>query len=337
MTPSAAAPTGRPADAPPTLVADEGAVRTITLNRPAAFNSFDSALKPALLAALADAAADPAVRALVITGAGRAFCAGQDLKEHLALVAAGDERVGRTVSDFFNPLVRTVLGMRKPVIAAVNGPAAGAGAGLAFACDLRVAAASATFSMAFAGVGLSADTGASYLLPRLVGHGRASRMMLLGEKVDAAEAGRIGLVDEVVDDDALAATVRTLAARLADGPTMAYGWIKASLQHGAEASLDSTLDFEDRAQTACFASADHHEAIRAFVEKVRTHHRRAAPPVRVPARCPAPLRPALVVVALTGGTDGRAGGTVQPGHAPRTRGTPGSGGAPGGRGQRPGR
>jgi len=251
---------------PPVLVTDRGAVRTVTLNRPTAFNSFDLALKAGLLDAL-EAAADRSVRAVVITGAGRAFCAGQDLKEHLALVAANDERVGRTVSEFYNPVVRTVLGLRKPVIAAVNGPAAGAGTGLALACDLRVAAAAATFSMAFAGVGLSADTGASYLLPRYVGYGRASAMMLLGEKIDAAQALRIGLVDRVVDDAELAGTVAGLADRLAAGPTQAYGWIKASLQHAASAGVESSLDFEDRAQTACFASDDHREAVAAFVQK----------------------------------------------------------------------
>ena len=255
-----------PTAQPPVLVTDHGAVRTVTLNRPTAFNSFDLALKGALLAAL-DAAADPSVRAVVITGAGRAFCAGQDLKEHLALVAADDERVGTTVSGFYNPLVRAVLGLRKPVIAAVNGPAAGAGAALALACDLRVAATAATFSMAFAGVGLSADTGASYLLSRYVGYGRASAMMLLGEKVDATEALRIGLIDQLVDDAALAGTVQALAERLAAGPTQAYGLIKASLQHGATADMGSTLEFEDRAQAACFASDDHREAVAAFVQK----------------------------------------------------------------------
>jgi 2-(1,2-epoxy-1,2-dihydrophenyl)acetyl-CoA isomerase len=269
MTPPHSESSGRPdrSEDDPVVVADDGAVRTLTLNRPAAFNSFNLELKMALLAALDEATADPSVRALVITGAGRAFCAGQDLKEHLALVTAGDERIAETVSGFYNPLVRAVTGMRKPVIAAVNGPAAGAGAGLAFACDLRVAAASAAFSMAFAGVALSADTGASFLLPRLVGHGRASRMMLLGEKVDATEALRIGMVDQVVPDADLAGAVRGLAARLAAGPTTAFGWIKASLQHGAQADLESTLEFEDRAQAACFASADHREAVAAFVQK----------------------------------------------------------------------
>ena len=251
----------------PVLVTDTGAVRTLTLNRPAAFNSFNLELKESLLTALADAAAESAVRAVVITGAGRAFCAGQDLKEHLGLVAARDPRVARTVAEFYNPMVRAVAGMAKPVIAAVNGAAAGAGAGLAFACDLRIVARSATFSMAFAGVGLSADSGASFLLPRLVGYGRASKMMLLGEKVDSDEALRIGMVDEVVDDADLAGTVGALADRLAAGPTRAYGWIKASLHHGASADLDSTLAFENQAQIDCFASADHREAIRAFVEK----------------------------------------------------------------------
>lgn len=262
-------PDPTPVTEPTVLVADSGAVRTLTLNRPAAFNSFDLNLKQALMTALVDAAAESAVRAVVITGAGRAFCAGQDLKEHLALVAAQDQRVARTVAEFYNPMVLAVSGMAKPVVAAVNGPAAGAGAGLAFACDLRIAARTATFSMAFAGVGLSADSGASFLLPRLVGYGRASKMMLLGEKVDAVEALRIGMIDDLVEDGDLTGTVQVLANRLAAGPTRAYGWIKASLQHGAQADLASTLEFENRAQTECFASADHLEAIEAFVQKRR--------------------------------------------------------------------
>lgn len=251
----------------PLLVQDAAGVRTITLNRPTALNSFDLALKGALLAGLDAASTDPGVRAVVITGSAPAFCAGQDLKEHLALVSASDPRVGTTVADFYNPLIRAVTGMAKPVIAAVNGPAAGAGAGLALACDLRVAARSASFSMAFAGVALSADTGASFVLPRLIGAGRASRMMLLGERVEADEALRIGMVDAVTADDELTPVVNALAVRLASGPTTAYGWIKASLQHGAQSDLESTLAFEERAQRECFGSADHHEAIAAFVEK----------------------------------------------------------------------
>ena len=248
-------------------MSDRGGVRTVTLNRPAAYNSFNIELKSALLAALADAAAQESVRAVVITGAGRAFCAGQDLKEHLALVTARDERLATTVSEFYNPLVLAITGMTKPVIAAVNGAAAGAGAGLAFACDLRIAARSASFSMAFAGVALSADTGASYLLPRLIGYGRASRMMLLGDKVEAEEGLRIGMVDIVVDDAELAEAAAALAGSLAAGPALALSKIKASLQYAASTDLPAALAFEDRAQAACFASSDHLEAIQAFVEK----------------------------------------------------------------------
>lgn len=251
----------------PVLVATDGGARTLTLNRPTAYNSFDRTMKDALLTAVTEAAADDAVRVVVITGAGRAFCAGQDLKEHLARVQAQDPGVADTVTEFYNPLVTAITSMRKPVVAAVNGVAAGAGASLAFACDLRVAAASASFSMAFAGVALSADTGASYTLPRLIGAGRAMRMMLLGEKVDAAEALRIGLADEVVTDADFPGRVAALAARLAAGPTAAFGWIKASLEHAADGDLASALEFEDRAQAACFASPDHREALDAFVTK----------------------------------------------------------------------
>ncbi len=252
---------------PPLLVSDVDGVRTLTLNRPAAFNSFDLALKGALLTALTAAAQDDTVRTLVLTGAGRAFCAGQDLKQHLELVKARDPRIATTVRDFYNAAITSITGMRKPVIAAVNGPAAGAGAAFAYACDLRVASSSASFSMAFAGVGLSADSGASFTLPRLIGRGRASRMMLLGERVDAAEALRIGMVDEVVAPEELMGRVAALAGAMAAGPTRAYGWIKASMQHAATSDLASALEFEEGAQAELFFGVDHHEAITAFAEK----------------------------------------------------------------------
>ena len=172
-------------------------------------------MKALLLPAVLRAADDPDVRVLVFTGTGRAFCAGQDLKEHLHNMSADPDSLAHTVTGFYNPLISAVTGMRKPVLAAVNGVAAGAGAALAFACDLRLAASSSSFTMAFAGVALSADSGSSFTLPRLIGHGRATRMMLLGEKVGAAEALRIGMVDEVVDDDAFAARTAELAATLA--------------------------------------------------------------------------------------------------------------------------
>jgi 2-(1,2-epoxy-1,2-dihydrophenyl)acetyl-CoA isomerase len=260
---------GRQALADPVVVRTDGAVRTLTLNRPAALNSFDAEMKDALLSALSAAATDETVRALVITGAGAAFCAGQDLKEHLARVQAGDPGVADTVTEFYNPLIRSIWQMYKPVIAAVGGVAAGAGAALAFACDLRIAAASASFSMAFAQVALSADSGASFTLPRLIGRGRAMHLMVTGRKVPADEALRIGMVDEVVDDAAFAERVAAVSAALADGPAGALGWLKASVRFGDTHSLDETLEFENTAQAACFGSADHREALDAFVAKRR--------------------------------------------------------------------
>ena len=250
----------------PVLVTDTGAVRTLTLNRPAAFNSFNLELKESLLTALADAAAESAVRAVVITGAGRAFCAGQDLKEHLGLVAARDPRVARTVAEFYNPMVRAVAGMAKPVIAAVNGAAAGAGAGLAFACDLRIVARSATFSMAFAGVGLSADSGASFLLPRLVGYGRASKMMLLGEKVDSDEALRIGMVDRVVQADKVLEESVAYAAQFSGAAALAVRAAKECIDRGSEVDLDTGLEIERQQFAGVFATEDRTRGITSFVE-----------------------------------------------------------------------
>lgn len=258
---------GDPKDTAPLLVSTADGIRTITLNRPSAFNAFNDAMKSELLPAVLSAADDPAVRVVVFTGTGRAFCAGQDLKEHLQTMSSDPGKLASTVTGFYNPLITAVTSMRKPVLAAVNGVAAGAGAALAFACDLRVAARSASFTMAFAGVALSADSGSSFTLPRLIGHGRALRMMLLGEKVGAEEALRIGMVDDVVDDERLTERTAELAATLAAGPTDAYGWIKRSLAHAATSDLAGALDFEDRAQAACFASPDHAEAVAAFAEK----------------------------------------------------------------------
>lgn len=255
-----------PADRPVVTTLADG-IATIRLNRPAAFNSFNEALKTALLADLATVAGDPAARVVVITGTGRAFCAGQDLKEHLARVRADDPAVATTVADFYNPLITAVTGMRKPVLAAINGVAAGAGAALTFACDQRIAAESASFTLAFAGVGLSADSGASYFLPRLVGTGRAIRMMMWGERVSAEQALTMGMVDEIVADDELMDRTAELAGQLAAGPAEALAWIKASVAYGADHDLAATLAFEDRAQAACFTSPDHREALDAFVAK----------------------------------------------------------------------
>src|SRR6195952_4631800 len=253
-----AQPDGQAAATHPLLIGDHGGVRTLTFNRPVAFNSFDLALKDATLTALTDAAANKSVRAVVITGAGRAFSAGQDLKQHLELVRTKDPRLATTVRDFYNVAIAAIVEMPKPVIAAVNGAAAGAGAAFAYACDLRIAGTSASFSMAFAGVALSADSGASFTLPRLIGAGRASRMMLLGERVDAAEALRIGMVDELVPDEELPDRVAQLATQLAQGPTRAFALIKASLRHASTSDLSSALAFEGRAQADLFQGSDHH-------------------------------------------------------------------------------
>jgi 2-(1,2-epoxy-1,2-dihydrophenyl)acetyl-CoA isomerase len=249
------------------LIDDADGVRTLTLNRPEAFNSFTLELKEKLLSALRSAATDDAVRAIVITGAGRAFCAGQDLKEHIALLQAGDPAPLHTVVDHYNPLVKTVLGMPKPVIASINGMAAGAGASLAYACDLRIAASSAKFLMAFANVGLTADSGASWTLSRLIGYGRAMEMMLLATPVSAEDALAIGMVNQVIPAEGLAAATQGLAARMAAGPTTAYAKIKEALLAGASAGLDEALDVEARTQAEAGATADHAEAVEAFVAK----------------------------------------------------------------------
>jgi len=201
----------------PLLTDDRDGVRTLTLNRPDAYNSLTVELKELLLAALTAAAGDPTVRAVVLTGAGKAFCAGQDLKEHVAALQANDPTPFRTVEEHYNPIVRALTGMPKPVIAAVNGMAAGAGASFAYACDLRVTAESAKFLMAFASIGLTADSGASWTLPRLIGYGRAMELMLLAQPVTAARALEIGMVSQVVADDAVLTTAQDLATRRGPG------------------------------------------------------------------------------------------------------------------------
>lgn len=263
-TPSSSIP---PTSQAPVSVEVSGGVCRITLRRPQAFNAFNDELKTELLAAVKLAGTDDDIRVVVLAGEGRAFCAGQDLKEHLAKVTNDDPSIRQTVSEFYTPLIMTITQMDKPVLAAISGVAAGAGAALAFACDLRVASESARFALAFADAGLAADSGASFTLPRLVGTGAAMRMMLLGEKVDAREAYRLGMVDFLCSDADFSATVDGIAGRLAAGPRLALGWIKASVRHAATHDLASSLLFEDEAQRACFASDDHREALDAFVAK----------------------------------------------------------------------
>jgi 2-(1,2-epoxy-1,2-dihydrophenyl)acetyl-CoA isomerase len=322
----------------------DGAVATITLNRPQARNALTAELKTELLRAVRQAGSSPEVRAVLITGAGQAFCAGQDLREHAELLqaagsrdgpvpAAGDTPAGvssagawpagppaagpppagappagapaaqaplggasavgpapaggplpagnppaagrpsgppaalDTVREHYNPLVMAIRSMPKPVIAAVNGVAAGAGAGLAFACDIRIAARGASFLMAFARVGLAADTGVSWTLPRLAGAGRAAELLMLAEPIRAPLALELGLVSQVVEDEDLPVAAGALAARLAAGPTAAYAGIKEQLNYAAGHGLAEALEKEAEVQGALGRTADHQAATLAFTRK----------------------------------------------------------------------
>ena len=244
------------------LVTHDGAVQTITLNRPDVLNALDLAMHERLAAAL-DRAAQPDVRALVITGSGRGFCVGQDVGEFPRDAAA----VGELLSRHFNPAIRALCGLPKPVIAAINGPAAGAGLALALACDLRLAAASASLVPAFGRIGLVPDSGLSHTLPRLIGSAAAFDWIVSGRRIAAPEAESMGLVTRVVEDAALAAETAALAAELAAGPTAAIGLTKQLIGRSLESSLDEQLDEEARLQAIAAAGDDFAEGVAAFLEK----------------------------------------------------------------------
>jgi 2-(1,2-epoxy-1,2-dihydrophenyl)acetyl-CoA isomerase len=244
----------------------DGAVATITINRPAARNALTAETKGALLAALRNCSTDESVRAVILTGAGQAFCSGQDLREHADLLASGSAPLD-TVRQHYNPIIETIAGMPKPVIAALPGVAAGAGAGLAFACDFRIAAERASLLLAFARVGLGADSGTSWTLQRLVGMGKAAEMLMLAEPVDAATALSLGLLTSVVPDAELPEAAAAFAARLANGPTLAYAAIKEGLLYAATNSLRESLDKEADLQVRLGSTADHQNATLAFVTK----------------------------------------------------------------------
>ena len=242
------------------------AVATITLDRPDALNALTVELKVELLEAVRRAGADEGARAVLLTGAGRAFCVGQDLKEHVDALDAGDTEL-TTVTDHYNPLIEAITDLPKPVVAAVNGPAAGAGASLAFACDIRIAADNASFLMAFAKVGLGPDSGASWTLPRLIGSGRAAAMLMLAEPVAAPQALELGLVSMVVPSADLLEIASGLAGRLASGPTAAYAAIKETLAYGASHTLAEALAKEAETQARCGQTEDHRNAVKAFLDK----------------------------------------------------------------------
>jgi 2-(1,2-epoxy-1,2-dihydrophenyl)acetyl-CoA isomerase len=245
-------------------------VATLTLNRPESLNSMDTGLKVALRDTLEKVAGDDSVRAVVLTGAGRAFCVGQDLREHVGMLESEDAAPLSTVDVHYNPIVTSIVGMGKPVIAAVRGMAAGAGAGLALAADFRIGGPSTGFLMAFANVGLAGDTAVSWTLPRLVGHAKATELLIFAKPVDAMTAMEIGLLTTLADDDdAVLPAAQALAARLAAGPTIAYGLIKEQLLVGASGTLAESLATESRTQALAGATDDHRDSVAAFIAKQR--------------------------------------------------------------------
>ncbi|MEJ7832367.1 MAG: enoyl-CoA hydratase-related protein [Nocardioides sp.] len=257
-----------PSATSPVLLDLTDGVATITLNRPDAMNSLDVATKVLLLETVRQVAEDPAARCVVLTGTGRAFCTGQDLKEHIQLLNnGGSEQLFNTVDEHYNPIVSALAAMAKPVIAAVNGVAAGAGASLAFACDLRIVADTAGFNLAFANVGLSCDTGASYHLPMLVGRAMALELLYFPRTIKADEALSLGLATKVVPGAALAGEVSSLATRLASGPTVALGAMRQSVAYAAGHSFEEALEFEGSMMQQTGATADHSAAVAAFVAK----------------------------------------------------------------------
>ncbi len=242
------------------LTARDGAVLTITLNRPDVFNAFNAALHARLREALEEAAA-PDVRAVVITGAGRGFCSGQDLKEFQEAPGSIRDRLEQT----YHPNIRAIRALEKPVIAAVNGACAGAGLSLACACDIRIAADTATFVPGFIGIGLIPDSGGSWFVHRLLGFARAFEWMTSNRRLTAAEAHAWGLVSEVTDD--LPARAAELAALYAALPTRGIGLTKRLFEHAATASLDEQLDLEAALQQEATGTADFAEGVAAFLEK----------------------------------------------------------------------
>ena len=253
------------------LSSQSGGVRTLTLNRAGALNSFTTAMHEQLMAALDAAADEPGVRCVVLTGAGRAFCAGQDLADPAVAPDltpdAPPKDLGQVIARYYKPLVQRLRSMPVPVVAAVNGVAAGAGANLALNCDLVIAARSASFIQAFSKIGLVPDTGGTWLLPRLVGRGRAFGLAMLGDKLGAADAERIGLIWKCVEDGTLAEEAQSIAQRLADMPTKALVASRRAIDAAEALTLEQALDEEARLQSELGRSHDYQEGVAAFAAK----------------------------------------------------------------------
>lgn len=249
------------------LVAVGDGVMTLTLNRPSKLNSFNEEMHGALRAQVQRAHDDAAIRAVLLTGAGRAFCAGQDLGDRDPRNSTEAPDLGYTIETFYNPLLRLIRSLDKPVICAVNGVAAGAGANIALACDIVIAARSAKFIQAFSKIGLLPDSGGTWSLPRLVGEARAKGLAMTAEPLPAETAAAWGMIWKVADDDRLMDEAQALARQLAAGPTFGLGLIKQAIQAAAVNSLDQQLDLERDLQRKAGQSADYAEGVAAFLDK----------------------------------------------------------------------
>ncbi|MGI6125935.1 MAG: enoyl-CoA hydratase-related protein [Planifilum sp.] len=241
-------------------------VAVITLNRPRVYNAFNQPMSRELLKALREVAQDSGVRCVVLTGAGKAFCSGQDLGDR-SDPNIDDFSLGESVRERYNPLIRTIVEMEKPVLGAINGVAAGAGCSLALACDLRIVSDRARFIEAFVRVGLAPDSGSSYFLPKLVGLGRAMELAITGREVSAQEAVQIGLANRLVPHDRFQEETLAWARQLAEGPTRAIGLIKRALYKGADAALKEVLEYEAHMQEMAGRTRDFREGVAAFMEK----------------------------------------------------------------------
>lgn len=271
MSRSVSSPEPSPGQAPSPAVVVEvtQGVGVVRLNRPDSMNALNTETKEQLLAALQQVAADPEVRCVVLTGSGRAFCVGQDLKEHVESLRDGSTQLGATVTDHYNPIVTLLVTMNKPVVAALNGVTAGAGASFAFAADFRILVDSAGINLAFTAIALSCDSGASWTLPRIVGPAKAKELLLLPRTIGAAECLELGLVTRVVPAEALESAVRELARTLADGPTLAYGAVRRAVAYSAAHPLKESLAHEAELMTSTGATQDHEAAVTAFLAKER--------------------------------------------------------------------
>lgn len=246
------------------LFSIENNIATITLNRPDKLNSFNREMALLLQNRLDECASLPEIRCVYLTGAGKGFCAGQDLAEVVDPNGPGMQKI---LSEHYNPIITRLRNMPKPVIAAVNGVAAGAGANIALACDIVVATQSASFIQAFSKIGLIPDSGGTFHLPRLIGFQRASALMMLGDKVSANDALQMGMLYKVFSDDSFAEESRKIAATLAQMPTKALAYIKHALNHSLSYNLEEQLLLEDRYQQKAAATADFAEGVQAFLEK----------------------------------------------------------------------